>query len=81
MVTKAVDIRQSMYPLRAVDRVCDIIDLLADVPAPVQAVIEQTMTRLEMSWYHALGEDVYGGLSHALERLQEVLDRQLSPRD
>lgn len=46
-----------------------------------QEVIEQTMTRLEMSWYRALGADVYGGLSHALERLQEVLDRQLSQHD
>jgi DNA-binding MarR family transcriptional regulator len=43
-----------------------------------QAVIEQTMSRLEHLWYRALGEDVYGGLSHALERLQEVLERQLS---
>ena len=32
MVTKAVDTRHSMYPLRAVDRVCDIIDLLAQHP-------------------------------------------------
>jgi IclR family acetate operon transcriptional repressor len=30
-----VDIRQSMYPLRAVDRVCDIIDLLAEHPAGI----------------------------------------------
>ena len=41
-----------------------------------QAVIQQTMARLEMHWYRALGEDVYAGLSHALERLQEVLERQ-----
>ena len=32
MVTKTVDTRHSMYPLRAVDRVCDIIDLLAKHP-------------------------------------------------
>ncbi len=32
VVTKAVDTRHSMYPLRAVDRVCDIIDLLAKHP-------------------------------------------------
>jgi DNA-binding MarR family transcriptional regulator len=43
-----------------------------------QKVIEQTMARLERSWYRALGEDVYAGLSNALERLQEVLERQLS---
>lgn len=29
-VTDSVDTRQSLYPLRAVDRVCDIIDLLAE---------------------------------------------------
>ncbi len=31
-VTDSADVRQSLYPLRAVDRVCDIIDLLADNP-------------------------------------------------
>jgi len=35
VVTKAVDTRHSMYPLRAVDRVCDIIDLLAQHPTGV----------------------------------------------
>ena len=35
MVTNAVDPRHSMYPLRAVDRVCDIIDLLAEHPAGI----------------------------------------------
>ncbi len=35
MVTKAVETRQSMYPLRAVDRVCDIIDLLAQHPSGI----------------------------------------------
>jgi IclR family acetate operon transcriptional repressor len=34
-VSNAVDIRQSMYPLRAVDRVCDIIDLLAENPGGI----------------------------------------------
>lgn len=34
-MSNAVDIRQSMYPLRAVDRVCDIIDLLAEHPAGI----------------------------------------------
>ncbi len=29
-MTDSGDVRQSLYPLRAVDRVCDIIDLLAD---------------------------------------------------
>jgi DNA-binding MarR family transcriptional regulator len=46
-----------------------------------QAVIQQTMARLEMHWYQALGKDVYGGLSHALERLQEVLERQPTAND
>jgi len=32
-VTNAVDTRLSLYPLRAVDRVCDIIDLLAQQPS------------------------------------------------
>ena len=31
-MTDPVDARASLYPLRAVDRVCDIIDLLADNP-------------------------------------------------
>ena len=35
VVTKAVDTRHSMYPLRAVDRVCDIIDLLAKHPTGI----------------------------------------------
>jgi DNA-binding MarR family transcriptional regulator len=43
-----------------------------------QAVIERTMSRLERHWYNALGEELYGDLSQALERLQEVLDSQLS---
>jgi IclR family acetate operon transcriptional repressor len=35
VVTKAVDTRHSMYPLRAVDRVCDIIDLLTQHPSGI----------------------------------------------
>ncbi len=45
MVTKAIairhtdvrptDVRQTLYPLRAVDRVCDIIDLLAEHPSGI----------------------------------------------
>lgn len=35
VVSKAVDTRHSMYPLRAVDRVCDIIDLLAQHPTGI----------------------------------------------
>lgn len=35
MVTKVVETRQGMYPLRAVDRVCDIIDLLAQHPSGI----------------------------------------------
>lgn len=35
MVTDTVDARQSMYPLRAVDRVCDIIDLLSENPSGI----------------------------------------------
>jgi IclR family transcriptional regulator, acetate operon repressor len=31
-MTKAIDTRQTLYPLRAVDRVCDIIDLLSEHP-------------------------------------------------
>ena len=44
-----------------------------------QSVIHQTMARLEREWYQALGEDVYGGLSRALERLQDVLENQPTP--
>ena len=35
MVVDSTEARQSLYPLRAVDRVCDIIDFLADNPAGV----------------------------------------------
>ncbi|HYO39215.1 MAG TPA: MarR family transcriptional regulator [Nocardioidaceae bacterium] len=40
------------------------------------SVIQQAMTRLEQDWYQALGEDVYGDLSSALDRLQDVLENQ-----
>jgi IclR family transcriptional regulator, acetate operon repressor len=35
VVAKAVDMRQSIYPLRAVDRVCDILDLLTRQPSGI----------------------------------------------
>jgi DNA-binding MarR family transcriptional regulator len=43
-------------------------------------VISQTMARLESEWSSALGEDVYADLSHALARLQEILEKQLTTR-
>jgi DNA-binding MarR family transcriptional regulator len=46
-----------------------------------QAVIQETMARLERHWHSALGEEAYAGLSHALERLQDVLERQLTSHD
>jgi DNA-binding MarR family transcriptional regulator len=45
-----------------------------------QAVIQQTMARLEREWHQALGEDVYDGLARALERLQDVLENQVGRR-
>ena len=45
-----------------------------------QAVIRETMARLEHEWRLALGDDVYGGLSRALELLQNVLEDQQSSR-
>jgi DNA-binding MarR family transcriptional regulator len=44
------------------------------------AVIRQAMARLEREWRSALGEDVYAGLAHALEQLQEVLEARVSLR-
>ena len=32
---RPTDVRQTLYPLRAVDRVCDIIDLLAEHPSGI----------------------------------------------
>ena len=43
-------------------------------------VINQTISRVEQEWSRALGDDVYASLAHSLERLQEVLDAQLSSR-
>ncbi|MEP7089721.1 MAG: MarR family transcriptional regulator [Nocardioidaceae bacterium] len=43
-------------------------------------VIRETMSRLEREWWAALGEDTYAGLSLALERLQDVLEKQLNHR-
>jgi DNA-binding MarR family transcriptional regulator len=40
------------------------------------SVIQQTTVRLEREWYQALGEDLYGGLSSALDRLQGVFENQ-----
>ena len=45
-----------------------------------QSVIRQTTARLEQEWYQALGEDVYGGLARALDRLQDVLEKQNGSR-
>ncbi len=44
------------------------------------SVIRATMARLEREWQQALGEDVYDGLAHALEQLQEVLEAKGVPR-
>jgi DNA-binding MarR family transcriptional regulator len=43
-------------------------------------VIARTVARLEAEWSDALGEDVYADLSHGLELLQELLDKQLALR-
>ena len=45
-----------------------------------QSVIQQAVARVEREWHQALGEDVYGGLSRALERLQRILDNQPTSR-
>lgn len=44
------------------------------------AVIRQTMARVETEWCQALGEEVYSGLAHALEQLQDVLEAKVAPR-
>jgi hypothetical protein len=36
------------------------------------------MTRLERQWAQALGPELYAGLAHALLRLEQVLDEQVS---
>ena len=43
------------------------------------SVIQQTTARLEREWYQALGEEMYCGLSSALERLQNVLEKEQPP--
>jgi DNA-binding MarR family transcriptional regulator len=43
------------------------------------SVIQQTTARLEREWYQALGEEMYCGLSNALERLQNVLEKEQPP--
>jgi DNA-binding MarR family transcriptional regulator len=43
-------------------------------------IIGQTTARVEAEWLKALGEDVYGELSHALTRLQDVLEESLTGR-
>jgi DNA-binding MarR family transcriptional regulator len=45
----------------------------------VEAVIGQTMARLETDWRRALGEETYAGLAAALAKLAELLERRLSP--
>jgi IclR family acetate operon transcriptional repressor len=49
VVTKAVETRQSMYPLRAVDRVCEIIDLLAQHPSGITLSAVAAAVRLPKS--------------------------------
>jgi DNA-binding MarR family transcriptional regulator len=44
------------------------------------AVIQETMARLELEWRRELGDDVYTGLAHALERLQDVLETRPANR-
>ncbi len=41
-------------------------------------VIRETMTRLELHWAEALGPELYAGLAHALLRLEQVLDDEVS---
>ncbi len=40
-------------------------------------VMRATMARLEREWSQALGEDVYAGLAHALDRLEDFLEVQV----
>ena len=40
----------------------------------MQEVIQQATARLDREWHQSLGDDVYGALSDALERLQDVLE-------
>jgi hypothetical protein len=42
------------------------------------AVIGETTTRLERHWADALGPELYAGLAHALLRLEQVLDEEIT---
>ena len=44
------------------------------------AVIDETMARLEKDWWAALGDEAYTGLSHALEQLSDILEKQRTTR-
>lgn len=41
-------------------------------------VIGETMSRLEQHWAAALGPELYAGLAHALLRLEQVLDDEIT---
>ena len=41
-------------------------------------VIGETMSRLERHWAAALGPELYAGLAHALLRLEQVLDDEIT---
>jgi len=41
-------------------------------------VIRETMARLEQHWAEELGPELYAGLAHALLRLEQVLDDEVS---
>jgi DNA-binding MarR family transcriptional regulator len=41
-------------------------------------VIRETMGRLERHWAEQLGPELYSGLAHALLRLEQVLDEEVS---
>ena len=57
------------------DRRTRVVRLTARGWAAVR-VIKEIGDRIELEWRRALGDDVYGDLSHALMRLQDVLDKQ-----
>ncbi len=43
-------------------------------------MIQETTAGLERRWARELGEDVYAGLARALDRLQDLLERDLMSR-
>jgi DNA-binding MarR family transcriptional regulator len=49
---------------------------LTDRGWAANAVIGQTMARLEREWSRALGDEAYGALAEALQQLQDVLESQ-----